>query len=231
MPRPAVLARSLAAAFLVAALLGPPGVPPAAATSPECPPPPVTVEKIWAVVDVDAQLRCFGSRLLTFRAFVVDLPNLEGIGGTSATSISPRWLDGLNGSWAIFSTGPGRPEIGAFVPPGLGRCYPPDDLATCPFRWYWGRWATVTAHFDGPVARTCRIASQPPGESQTTADAIAACRKELIVLGVGPIEPPATATAAPHDDVAAASPAVPLALGGLALGAFLVSGRRRSRRP
>jgi hypothetical protein len=133
---------------------------------------------------------------------------------------------------AMMAPRPGDPEIGAFVPPALGRCYWPDDLATCPFRWYWGRWATVTAHFDGPVARTCRIASQPPGAGETNGDAVAWCRAQLIVLGVGPLEPPETAaTAAAPEGGAWSARSATIPCAAAVLGLLLVAGSVARRRP
>jgi hypothetical protein len=177
-------------------------------------------------------LACFGGELLTFQAYITDLPSSEGRGGTSNGTITPRWLDGLKGSAVALSTGPGGPEIGAFVPPALGRCnWYTDDFATCPFRWYWGHWATVSAHFDGPVARTCRYAAGSRGVDLTKRAAVAWCRTQLIVLSVGPTEPPATATAGLVAEIPAAPPPAPLSVALLALGSLLLAGRFPSRRP
>ena len=78
----------------------------------------------------------------------------------------------------------------------------------CPFRSYANRWATVSAHYDGPVAQTCRYASHPPGGGFSRSDAVAECRAKLIVLSVGPDTLPATdaLAAAGMDQPPASSP-------------------------
>ncbi len=91
---------------------------------------------------------------------------------------------------------------------------------------------TVSGHFDGPVARTCRIAEQPPGVGQTTADAIAECRTKLIILSVGPGAPPPTDTVGAAQETSTnPSPAWPwmavFALAWPAFAAYLASIRRR----
>ena len=137
-------------------------------------------------------LACYGSRLLTFRAYV---PRPTPGDGVSVGTITPRWLDSTFGSAVTLATGPTGNRTPAFVPPALGRCYE-GDMSTCPFRCYWGRWVTASAHFDGPVAQTCRYADHPPGPGFTTRDAVAGCRMRLIVLSVGSVAPPDTATVA-----------------------------------
>lgn len=165
----------------------------AVARTPDCPAPPITVEKLWRVVDEGNQLACFGGRLLTFRTFVRLPP--DGIGWEDAWSLEPAWLDDNSGSiWMLYET-PGH-LVTAWVPPALGRCDGIGRDPSCPFRWLVGRWATVRAHFDGPVARTCRFVEHPPGPGFTTRDAVASCRAKLIVLSIGPVAPPATATVA-----------------------------------
>jgi hypothetical protein len=227
--------------MLAGMLAGLGGSPPAAAAGgPDCPSPPVTIQDLIRLVhgpeSFDPRgrqvLACLGGRQLTFQAYVPDLPRSDGRGGTSTTTISPRWLDGLKGSAVALSSGPGGPEIGAFVPPALGRCsWYTDDFATCPFRWYWGRWATITAHFDGPVARTCRYTPGSRGDDIGRRDAVLWCRTQLIVLSVGPIEPPATTTAGLIAEIPAAPPTRPVALGLFALGSLLLAGRLTARRP
>ena len=197
------IARTTMAVLLAVGVLVVPGrgTTAAVARSPDCPSPPVTIGKL-ASLDLVPGTTCYGGKLLTFRAYVVE-PCRDGCGGASATSITPRWLDGLLGSSVNLSTGPDDGQVAAFVPPALGRCSFGENLATCPFRWYYGRWVTVSAHFDGPVAQTCRYApGHPHGAGFTSKEAVAECRQKLIVLSVGPVvAPPATDTAAVgHED-------------------------------
>jgi hypothetical protein len=196
MGRWAVVVRLTLAVLLAVGMLVAPGRSTTAsvALAADCPSPPVTIGKVVA-----GGAGCYGGRLLTFRAFV---PRLGDIGGTSAYEIRPVWLDAWSGSWVLLSAGPDAAQIVAFVPPALGHCYGPEG-STCPFRWYRGRWATVSAHFDGEVAQTCRYAAgHPAGAGFTKADAVAECRAKLIVLSVGPVVPlPATDTVAVgHED-------------------------------
>ena len=165
----------------------------------DCPSLPVTIGKVVA-----GGASCYGGQLLTFRAFV---PRLGDLGGTSAYEIRPVWLDDWSGSWVLLSAGPKADQIVAFVPPALGHCYGPEG-STCPFRSYRGGWATVSAHFDGPVAQTCRYAAgHPPGPGFAKADAVAECRAKLIVLSVGPGDLPATDSLVADEPVASESPA------------------------
>jgi hypothetical protein len=164
----------------------------AVARSPDCPRWPVTIDEI-AKLTPEHAVACFGGTTLSFTAYVP--PHPYGIGGTKDHDISPVWLDGLSGSFVALSAGP---DAGAlvltFVPPALGRCDGSRSIPACPFRFYWGRSALVSAHFDGPVAHTCRVIWHDPGVSFTDADAVAECRRALIILSVGPLSPPATAT-------------------------------------
>ena len=198
---PAQLAKLGLATLLALSFTVSPGTPAAsAALAAGCPPGPVTIGKLVRVFESGPGGRtCYGGRLLTFRAFVAQL--CDGCGGAEAAVVSPLWLDSLEGSNVTFSDGPVGGQMIAFVPPGLGRCSVVKKLATCPFRSYYGRWVTVSAHFDGPVAQTCRYQEHPPGPGFSKADAIAECREDLIVLSVGtaasagPDAPPDTATA------------------------------------
>ena len=167
-----------------------------------CPSSPVTAAKL-AGIDGATGLACYGGQLLTFRAFV---PRLEGVGGTSNYWISPAWLDDFQGSWVYLGTSQRAASTVAFVPPALGRCLGPSG-STCPFRQYAGRWATVSAHFDGPVAQTCRYHGHQLGKGMTKWAAVEDCRQRLIVLAVGPDALPATDTMPPGtDDGPAAAP-------------------------
>ena len=193
-PRIAGAARLATAVLLAVGAFLAPGVgartPVALAAN--CPSPPITIAKLIGSGERSPGRECFGGRLLTFRAHVD--PPCDGCGGTEATVISPLWLDGLGGSVVNLSAGSNGPQISAYVPPALGRCRV-DDNATCPFRFYWGRWATVSAHFDGPVAQTCSYSEHPPGPEFTKQAAVAECRDKLIVLSVGFGDLPATDTA------------------------------------
>jgi hypothetical protein len=222
-----VVAKLTAAAALAAAAAVVPaaGTPTLVARAASCPAAPITISDI-VNLEGPSPVTCFGGDLLTFRAFI---PQPEGLGGTSAYSISPRWLDALSGSWVLLSTGPRDASTVAFVPPALGQCDGP-HRATCPFAAYVGRWATVSAHYDGPVAQTCRYATHPPGKGFTKRAAVQECRQKLIVLAVGPDALPATDTNdAPKDDGAGVPIAI-LWIVAFAVCAVLVTMRTRRER-
>jgi hypothetical protein len=187
-----VVPRLMTTALLTLGLLVlPGGATTAVARSADCPPPPVTIAKL---VHLEAPgQRCYGSRILVFRAYVA--PQCDECGGASATVIAPRWLDGLQGSNVSLSAVAGGPQIGAYVPPALGRCYLTHDAA-CPFHPYREQFATITARFDDPVAQTCHYSDKPAGAGSTKADAVAECRAKLVVLSVGADSNPATDTVA-----------------------------------
>jgi len=190
----AVAARVTVAFLLGVGVLAVPGSGDSAAAAPSsaCPAQPVTIDSIAHLTPARA-LTCFGGELHSFVAYVP--PHPYGIGGTTDHHIAPAWLDGLSGNFVALSAGPDAGVLVlAFVPPALGRCPSRPDTATCPFRFSWGHWARVSAHFDGPVARTCRVTWHDPGVTFTRADAVAECRRALVVLSVGPVAPPATST-------------------------------------
>ena len=142
--------RATVAVVLAAGMLLAPGrsTPEAVARSLECPRWPVTIDEIAKLAPEHA-IACFGGTTLAFSAYVP--PHPYGIGGTKDHDISPAWLDGLTGSFVMLSAGPGAGGLVlAFVPPALGRCDGSRSISACPFRLYWGRWASVSAHFDGP---------------------------------------------------------------------------------
>ena len=158
-----------------------------------CPILPVTIDEIARLIPGDRALACFGGALLTFEAYVP--PHPYGIGDTTTHAISPTWLNGLGGSLVALSAGPDAGILVlAFVPPALGRCDARQSVPECPFRFFWGRRVLVSAHFDGPVARTCRVTSVVEGSTFTDADAVAECRRLLIVLSVGTAVPSTTAS-------------------------------------
>ena len=206
-----LVARLTIAAVLAATLVVLPGIGARAsvALAANCPSSPVTAAKL-AGIDGATGLACYGGQLLTFRAFV---PRLEGVGGTSNYWISPAWLDDFRGSWVYLGTSQRAASTVAFVPPALGRCLGPTG-STCPFHAYAGRWATVSAHFDGPVAQTCRYHGHQLGKGMTKRAAVEDCRQRLIVLSVGPDALPATDTVPPgpgDGSVAADPPGAPAA--------------------
>lgn len=184
--------------------------------------PPVTIGRLVA-----HGRSCYGHKVLTFRAFVS--PPCDGCGGTSASAISPRWLDSVVGNYISLSSGKNGGQIAAFVPPALGRCSAFDDLSTCPFHRYRGRWVTVTAQFNAPVAQTCRYSNHPPGAGFTRKDAVAECRQELIVRSVGLIAP-ATDTAMVERESRNGGSTAPLWIVPLALSSLLLAFRRSSNR-
>ncbi len=218
------VARPAAAMLLAMGLLVLPGHvgTSAVARAADCPSAPVTIAKL-VHLDTTPGNACYGGRLLTFRAYVS--PPCDECGGVEAAVISPRWLDGLLGSSVSLSAGPNRGQISAYVPPALGRCTL-GHTATCPFRPFFGGWATVSAHYDGPVAQTCRYGPHPAGKGFSKQDAIAACQQKLIVLSVSSGALPAT------DAVAASTELAPVGadspgpwIVGVALGALVLASR------
>ena len=203
-----------------------PGTSAVLARSPDCPSPPITVEKLRHVMEDGNQIACFGARLLTFRTYVPPTP--EGIGWEDAWEISPGWLDDASGSFWLLGTTSTK-LLTAWIPPALGRCSPP-SLSSCPFRWFVGRWTTVSAHFDGPIARTCRFTWVPPGSGFTTRDAVENCRAKLIVLSVGSAAPPDTSMAAVGHESRLGPPPMLLAVTALAFVSLLFASRSPSRR-
>jgi len=199
-----LIARFVTTAFLAAALVAVPGPGASVAVGRSgCPSP--SIERIIR----DGRLTCYGSRTLTFRAYVQRL--CTECGGISAFEITPRWLDPMFGSYALLGTGLRSASTSAFVPPRLGRCSGVANLKACPFRLYQGHSVIVRARFNDRVARTCRY----KGESGAAArkDAIAACRAELVVLSVGPAAPQTDAVTDLADDPArepASLPWVPM---------------------
>jgi hypothetical protein len=194
------VARLATAALLAAGMLVLPGGPsPVSVTrAADCPPPPVTIAKL---VHLDAPgQRCYGARLLVFRAFVA--PPCDGCGGVAATRTAPLWLDRLDGNVVGLSAVKEGPQESLFVPAKLGRCRLDDD-AGCPLHAYRGGWATISARYDAPVAQTCRYSFKPAGGGYTKADAVAGCEANLVFVAVGPDSGPPTDTVA---DVAAATP-------------------------
>lgn len=148
-----------------------------------CPIVPVTIDEI-AGMTPERGLACFGGALLTFEAYVPKHP--YGIGDAREYSLAPAWLDGLGGSVVALSDGPDAGILVlANVPPSLGRCDSGQSIPECPFRTFEGRWVVVSARFDDPVARTCRAVSIVEGSTFTDAEAVAECRRLLIVQSVG----------------------------------------------
>src|SRR6478752_6518875 len=181
---PELVARLAMAGLLGAGLMmvPNPGTEVVEARSPACPTP--TIQRLVR----DGPLSCYGSRVLTFRAYVQH-PCTDGCGGTSASSISPRWFDSSDGSSAFLGTSRFGAAIPAFVPPVLGRCSQWAELRSCPFRIFEGHQVIVRARYNDPRARTCRYSEHPPGAGFTRKDAIAECSANLVVLSVVPAAP------------------------------------------
>lgn len=139
-------------------------VPPTGAfpTPADCPTEPVTIK---AIVGLDPRDRaaCFGSRTLSFRAWVVD-PG-EGYGGTCPPT-TPRWLHPcVLPDWLLAErktrNANAEEEHHVIDPPKLLDALKSPgakgDLKGV------GRWVEVTGHFEDPAAATCRPTSGPAG--------------------------------------------------------------------
>jgi len=155
-----------------------------------CPTPPVDLATARDLVRAGKAVKCFGSRSLTFRAYV---PTTEGLGGASAWKMTPAWLaDDWMG--AILQPEPLTDQdqnawLVARVQPSLGRCSITDEGApACPFGPHLEGYVVVTGHFDDPVAATCKSApwesGQDPGPSK--AKMVARCRTRFVVTGIEP---------------------------------------------
>ena len=165
-----------------------------------CPALPVTIDEI-ALLTPERALACFGDALLTFEAYVP--PHPYGSGDARDYSLSPAWLDGTGGSVVALTAGQdasvlalgqdGRVLVLANVPPALGRCDSGQSIPECPFHIFEGHWALVSAQFDAPVARTCRAVGIVEGSTFTDAQAVAECRRLLVVQSVGAAVPSASA--------------------------------------
>jgi len=173
-------------------------------------------------------LACYGGRLLTFEAYVP--APCSGCGGMSAFTVSPRWLDSVFGSTVNLSAGPGRPEQLVFVPPTLGRCAAFVDLKACPFHPYSRRRVVVSAHFDDPVAATCRYSEHPAGPGFSREDAVTGCQASLVVLSVRPDPLPATDSVATAAPARAGPPPALIASAPVALLLLMLALGRRNRR-
>ena len=185
----ALVARLTTAGLLAAGMsaMPSPNAETAVARSSGCPP--ATIQRLVG----EGPFTCYGSRVLTFLAYVQH-PCTDGCGGTSATVMSPHWLDGGEGSLVFLSASPSGATTAAFAPPALGRCSPFADLRSCPFHQYQGQWATVRARFNDPISRMCHYSEHPPGAEFSRKAAVAECRADLVALSVSP--------AAPETDVA-----------------------------
>ncbi len=173
------------------------GVSPTVAPSPSstgatgidgCPTPPVDLATTRDLVRAGKAVKCFGSRSLTFRAYV---PTTEGLGGVSGWKMTPAWLaDDWMG--AILQPKPLTEQdqdawLIARVPPSLGRCAITDEGApACPFGQHLDGYVAVTGHFDDPAAATCKSApwesGQDPGPSK--AKMVARCRARFVVTRI-----------------------------------------------
>jgi hypothetical protein len=157
----------------------------------DCPSLPVTIDEIGRLTPERA-LACFGGALLSFEAYIP--PHPYGIDEGRDYSLSPAWLNGLGGSVVALSAGPDADILVlANVPPALGRCDSWQSIPECPFRIFEGRRVLVSARFDDPVARTCQAVSIVEGSTFTDAEAVAECRRLLIIQSVGTGDPSVSA--------------------------------------
>lgn len=163
-------------------------------------------------------LECYGSRALSFTAFVRDPGD---VGWTYADGLDLGWFRTPRLFVATMSDlQPGRgPFTALAAPPDLG------DLQAK----HVGHWVTVTGHFDDPAAETC-TGTADAGIPATTAEAVGVCRSTLVVSAVARAAAPSTSTA----ETALRLPtwwsawlAVSAALGGIAT--LWYTGRRRRR--
>ncbi len=153
-----------------------------------CPIPPVDLATTRDLARAGRAVRCFGSGSLTFRAYV---PTTEGLGGTSASRMTPAWLaDDWTG--VILQPGPLTEQdqdawLVVRVAPSLGRCAITDEGdPACPFGPHLDGYVVVTGHFEDPAATTCKsapwAAGQDPGPSK--AKMVARCRARFVVTKV-----------------------------------------------
>jgi hypothetical protein len=108
-----------------------------------CPKTP-TIEALIAL-DGNDRVGCYGSRDVSFRAWIVD-PG-EGYGGI-CPQISPSWLQVcVLPQWWLSAGKSTEGSLDAVKRPDAN-----GDLAGV------GRWVKVTGHFDDPAGATCRLA-------------------------------------------------------------------------
>ena len=136
-----------------------------------CPGGPVTINKVIAL-DANDRVACFGSRQLTFRAWVVD-PGV-GYGGTCEV-MTPSWLlDCVLPDWLLATDKTSNVQLH-----GLKRPDATGNLKGV------ARWVDVTGHFDDPAAATCRLASGPATVGKPPAGwYVLRCREQFAVTRI-----------------------------------------------
>jgi hypothetical protein len=195
--------RSTALAIVVGVLGVLAMVPPTAAAEPptECPNPAgITLQTLMDLRDVGGPLAerfrvlnpnergraCLGNAPFRFVAYV---GRPEGLGGVISYTIEPAWLDSqlATARWLT----PNDEEIEGFsTGPLLEVSVEPDVLPS--FDALEKRLVLVTAQFDHPAARDCRVTGDlaPGPDRPKPAQLIEICRALLVVTDVQPIEAP-----------------------------------------
>lgn len=139
-----------------------------------CPAGPVTIAKIVAT-DANDRVACFGSRQLTFRAWVVD----PGVGyGGACLQVNPTWLqECVLPDWLLASNRTGTGEIHGQLH-ALKRPDATGDLTGV------SRWVDVTGHFDDPAAATCQVEAGPSPGEPPVAWFVLQCREQFVVTRI-----------------------------------------------
>ena len=183
---PTLVARGLL--WAVAALAAGPG--PAAAET-TCPPPPSTLAELIAT-DVDEArplsdqyprgvwpypehaASCLGATDIEVDVFV---GSPEGIGGSSAFLIEPRWV--MEPRFVAVDDSTTDPaDEGQFFPVAV----PPRlDAAFVAFE---GRWARISGHFHDPIAETCVVADGEPPDAPAPAVAVRICETAFVLTSI-----------------------------------------------
>lgn len=163
-----------------------------------CPDPPLTVADLralwndgggyvgfWGMAN-PAGTRCYGRASVSVTGFV-DMP--DGLGGTSASGITHAWLVDsvvmLYGASNAIRSGRVNDFYTVAVPPRFG------DLQARFAR----QWVQLTAHFDDPAAQACRGYGPRDANPPTRRQAIAACRRIMVLSAIRTTSPPETTTA------------------------------------
>jgi hypothetical protein len=160
-----------------------------------CPNPPLTVAELrglwkngggyvgfWGMAN-PAGTRCYGRADVSVIGFV-DMP--DGLGGTSASGITHAWLVDrvvmLYGASNAIRSGRVNDSYTVAVPPRFG------DLQARFAR----RWVQLTAHFDDPAAQACRGYGPKDANPPTRRQAIAACRRIMVLSSISTTNAPET---------------------------------------
>ncbi len=140
-----------------------------------CPTGPASISKIMAL-DANDSVACFGSRPLTFRAWVVD-PG-EGYGG-ACEPVIPTWLNPcVLPDWLLA---PGKIGKGQ-IPGQLHALRGPEVTGNLKGV---SRWVNVTGHFDDPAAATCRPEAGPAAVGDPPVGLfVLRCREQFVVTRI-----------------------------------------------